>query len=238
MTGSWRGLQVTDNGKNLYCLKFGFTLAEVLITLGIIGVVAAMTMPALTAKYQQKVFVTKMKYTYTVLSNAFLMARADYGDPTTWDWGEEPSRANMERIVKTYVSPYLSKMNEGFVDNTSQYYYIRLKNGVTIVFSQDGCTDPNQCAEIDLRALYMICSIDDRLSYNNSEDRDYSRKDFLMKFHKNSNKMIYFTPSQDRNAVINSSMYGCNKNVPRYKRMNCGQLIYLDGWEIKDDYPW
>lgn len=31
----------------------GFTLAEVLITLGIIGVVAAMTMPSLITKYQK-----------------------------------------------------------------------------------------------------------------------------------------------------------------------------------------
>lgn len=32
----------------------GFTLSEVLITLGIIGIVAAMTMPVLTGKYQEK----------------------------------------------------------------------------------------------------------------------------------------------------------------------------------------
>ncbi len=37
----------------------GFTLAEVLITLGILGVVAALTMPSLTATYQKKVTVTR-----------------------------------------------------------------------------------------------------------------------------------------------------------------------------------
>lgn len=35
-------------------MKKGFTLAEVLITLGIIGVVAAMTLPTLVQKYQDK----------------------------------------------------------------------------------------------------------------------------------------------------------------------------------------
>jgi len=39
---------------NLVPLKSGFTLAEVLITLGIIGIVAAMTIPTLVANYQQK----------------------------------------------------------------------------------------------------------------------------------------------------------------------------------------
>ncbi|MBQ8167804.1 type II secretion system protein, partial [bacterium] len=34
--------------------KRGFTLAEVLITLAIIGVVAAMTIPTLVANYQQR----------------------------------------------------------------------------------------------------------------------------------------------------------------------------------------
>ena len=35
--------------------KLGFTLAEVLITLGIIGVVVAMTLPTLIARHQEKV---------------------------------------------------------------------------------------------------------------------------------------------------------------------------------------
>ena len=38
--------------------RFGFTLAEVLITLGIIGIVAAMTIPTLVADYQERSFNT------------------------------------------------------------------------------------------------------------------------------------------------------------------------------------
>ena len=41
--------------------KFAFTLAEVLITLGIIGVVAALTMPSLIAKHQKQVWATQLK---------------------------------------------------------------------------------------------------------------------------------------------------------------------------------
>ena len=44
----------------------GFTLAEVLITLGIIGVVAAMTIPTLMAKFEKQQYVTQLKETYTV----------------------------------------------------------------------------------------------------------------------------------------------------------------------------
>lgn len=44
--------------------KRGFTLAEVLITLGIIGVVAAITIPALISNYQISVNKTKLKKLY------------------------------------------------------------------------------------------------------------------------------------------------------------------------------
>ena len=50
--------------------RAAFTLAEVLITLGIIGVVAAMTIPTLIADYQEKVMVTKIKQGHSQLTNA------------------------------------------------------------------------------------------------------------------------------------------------------------------------
>lgn len=50
--------------------KNGFTLAEVLITLGIIGVVAAVTMPMIVKKYQEQVYKTAYKKVYAELSEA------------------------------------------------------------------------------------------------------------------------------------------------------------------------
>lgn len=47
-----------------------FTLAETLITLGIIGIVAALTLPQLIANYKEKVFVTKAKQSYNTIANA------------------------------------------------------------------------------------------------------------------------------------------------------------------------
>lgn len=51
-----------------------FTLAEVLITLGIIGVVAAMTIPTLMNKTQDREFKTAYKKAYSDLSQAFAQA--------------------------------------------------------------------------------------------------------------------------------------------------------------------
>ena len=52
-----------------YIRKAAFTLAEVLITLGIIGVVAALTIPSLIQKYQMKSFEVAFKKQYSVLNN-------------------------------------------------------------------------------------------------------------------------------------------------------------------------
>ena len=56
-----------------------FTLAEVLITLGIIGVVAALTLPTLIANYQKRVYVTQLKKSVSVLSNGFRLMMAHDG---------------------------------------------------------------------------------------------------------------------------------------------------------------
>ncbi len=58
--------------------KTGFTLAEVLITLGIIGVVAAMTIPTLIANTNSAKFRSQFKKTISTLNQAGLMAEAQY----------------------------------------------------------------------------------------------------------------------------------------------------------------
>lgn len=54
-----------------------FTLAEVLITLAIIGVVAAMTVPTLMQNHQRKAYTTQLHQVYTLLSQAFMQYMTD-----------------------------------------------------------------------------------------------------------------------------------------------------------------
>ncbi len=73
--------------------KFGFTLAEVLITLGIIGVVAAMTIPTLIQNTNSVKFATQFKKDISTLSQAALMAQAQYDTDyatTTHKCGDVP----------------------------------------------------------------------------------------------------------------------------------------------------
>lgn len=69
------------NKHNLNKKKFfqAFTLAEVLITLGIIGIVAAMTIPTLMNNIQDAQFKTSLKKNYSVLSQAYNLIANDNG---------------------------------------------------------------------------------------------------------------------------------------------------------------
>lgn len=71
--------------------KFGFTLAEVLVTLGIIGVVAALTLPGLIQNYQKIVLKNQFKKSYSQFFNALKLAQAKSGAPVTcYYWVKRP----------------------------------------------------------------------------------------------------------------------------------------------------
>ena len=61
-------------------MKKGFTLAEILITLAIIGIVAALTIPSVISNAQQQEFKTGLKKAVTVLNQAITTNLALDGD--------------------------------------------------------------------------------------------------------------------------------------------------------------
>ena len=81
-TSSKSGFTLAEGATNVNLspikAKVGFTLAEVLITLGIIGVVAAMTIPTLIANTNSAKFKSQYKKTLSTLNQAALMATAQY----------------------------------------------------------------------------------------------------------------------------------------------------------------
>lgn len=89
--------------------KFGFTLAEVLITLGIIGVVAALTMPSLIQSYKERETVSKLKKFYSVINQAFLLAINENGPVDTWDYAEVNPETGFTTSNKffEYLRPHL-----------------------------------------------------------------------------------------------------------------------------------
>lgn len=85
------------------CQRLGFTLAEVLITLGIIGVVAAMTLSALVNNAKNKELEAALKKNYSVIQQALQMYQAEHGVPLTSDITGTQKQANsLAALIKPY----------------------------------------------------------------------------------------------------------------------------------------
>lgn len=86
--------------------NLAFTLAEVLITLGVIWVVAAMTLPAVVGKYKEQVTVNKVKKIYSTMSNAILSSINDNGYPYEWNVSDKYTQQSANEFAG-YIIPYL-----------------------------------------------------------------------------------------------------------------------------------
>ena len=137
--------------------RFGFTLAEVLITLGIIGVVAAMTIPTLMNQSSQAVFRTGLKKMVSVLNQAITMNVAlndsDFsalpsGDTTGSVWGMLQSRMN---VMKTTVSATTDMGSASGAPFNTSNYTMYLSDGMTIAVNtaKGNCgTVTDKCAMV------------------------------------------------------------------------------------------
>ena len=86
--------------------RVAFTLAEVLITLGIIGVVAALTIPNIIKHYQNEVTVTKLQKAYSTLNQAFRQSENDNGSSEFW---QETPEISAHDYFEKYWKPYLKE---------------------------------------------------------------------------------------------------------------------------------
>ncbi|MBS5801682.1 MAG: type II secretion system protein [Brachyspira sp.] len=108
----------------------GFTLAEVLITLGIIGVVAAMTMPTLMNKTNNKELHTAFLKTYSELNQVAGLFKADYGisiSEYTAAHGSLTSSAGLKSEIASKIFAYykgsrnLTKDGQGTDDGEGNF---------------------------------------------------------------------------------------------------------------------
>ena len=96
------------NSEKKFCQRnFGFTLVEVLITLFIVGIVAALTIPILMQNSNDRTTVAALKKAYSILSSAYILAEQESGTPENWNLIANVSPQGGENILNT-LAPYLS----------------------------------------------------------------------------------------------------------------------------------
>ena len=217
----------------------GFTLAEVLITLGIIGVVATLTLPNLSANYQKKQTISKLKKTYSTLTNAFALSEVDNGPISEW---ENKSDIGATAYFQKYVEPYLKGSRVcttyqacGYAESHPwQTKTGERKNSIGVV---DNATD-NRISFYLNDGTFISMSGGIYLDLNGAKGPNIYGKDF-------------FSFSITNQGIVP----GCSKVVqPTWTEQNirdrCSKannydgaccaavLIELDDWEMGEDYPW
>lgn len=232
-----------------------FTLAEVLITLGIIGVVAAMTMPSLITNYQKKQTVTQLKKAYSELSQALKASEAEYGTMDSWDfsgYNQQNSAERDEDFTKHYILPNIKTMkvcspssNECWADN------VLALNKTIKAPPQNGRDNSFVTASgysvyywPDTKGVWFFIDING-LKKPNIVGRDIFRFRLCIDDGNNAKNYALSPYGADRklyykNDLINgNSNGGCNKdNSSRYAGDTCAALIMYNNWEITKDYPW
>ncbi|MGN0005524.1 MAG: type II secretion system protein [Candidatus Gastranaerophilaceae bacterium] len=92
-------------------MKKGFTLAEVLITLVVIGVIASFTIPAVINAQNDKEVLARLKKSYSALSQVMMTTQALNGSFT--DWGmQDNNTASIEYTFNHYILPYIKNMKK------------------------------------------------------------------------------------------------------------------------------
>ena len=215
-------------------MKKGFTLAEVLITLGIIGVVAALTIPTLIQNYKVKQASTRLKKFNSVMRQAVMLSEIDNGSIFSWKRNKNIKDENnqddyvanameIEKYFDTYLAKYIkyselekngvigNEVSLKFFDGSS----LKIHNGgcLDIYYDLNGESAPNESGR-DI-FIFLLCS-------DKSEARTYL-----------GSENSYFGAYNDKNISSRDDALELCKEISDY----CSLLLQYDNWEFKKDYP-
>lgn len=233
------------------CHKKAFTLAEVLITLGIIGIVAAMTLPSIIQKNNNKVVETRLKKFYSAMNQAILMAENDYGDKKYWykdlkgaqldeDGKPIPGSSEQEKWFNKYLAPYLNILE-----------HETLANGSYIVYFADG--GALQLAPQTTRDYYFYPGKPKKCLAKNKKSGNWYQTSGICMFVFNFNPAATSSAWEhhynkgmepfkaDWNGKIemlkSGSVYSCTGTYTGNNNHYCTAIIQMNNWKIPDDYP-
>ncbi|MCM1339704.1 MAG: type II secretion system GspH family protein [Muribaculaceae bacterium] len=229
--------------------KVAFTLAETLITLGIIGVVAAMTIPNLMASYQKKQTVARLKKAYSVVQQAVRLSEDENGEVESWN-----TTLNGSNFFKTYIANYVKYLNEytsaqlatraprtvlsgarytGTTYNSVNSSHFTLLDGSMVTMNLHSSAEKGLWVGIDVNGL--------------SKPNQIGKDTFLFFFSSGyglrplgdvgtpAGFNYGISYSRAKVGPKGTSGNACAKGKSGYW---CAALIMQDGWKISGDYPW
>ncbi len=212
-----------------------FTLAEVLITLGIIGIVAAMTLPSVIGNAQKEATAAKVHKFYNTINNALQLAIVEHGDVENW-MGEPKDltyEENLEFLQRYFLKHIkINRFDKCKPNNNSNAVCFYLTSGGMVAFKYD-------------------INGGDFTYYVNGRYERGPRNEFWFQFnkidgmtddgvviHNTLNRKITVEPYtfgwDGKNETLNTSERGCAGENPLY----CTKILQLNNWKFPKDYAW
>ena len=213
--------------------KSAFTLAEVLITLGIIGIIAAITIPILIQNYKNNVVETRLKKMYSIMNQAIIMSEDNNGNLEEWNFDNKD-------FLNTYIIPYLNKTDIKKIDATAKYSGVYLSDGSLIITK-----NIEYGAGLGANLEYFFYPDAKNFNFSEFNGRKYSGSKFFLfrlvypnsecnPLHKKGFEP-YICGLNKSNDPNKDGIYACNKENT-YK-FYCTYAIQRNGWKIPKDYP-
>lgn len=228
-------------------MKRGFTLAEVLITLSIIGVVAALTMPSLIQNHQKKQTAVKLKQTYSLMIQGIRLAENELGEIENWEVSESKTFSD------TYIKPYFKVVQEYEPSEMPPDYHIYCHNGdicegygaflpaKKLVLANGVLITPHPYSYNISGQTYTSFTIIVDVNGLNGPNR-YGRDIFMFNIDIQYGLIPYglgnIAGQIDKKDVSRNTLMSGESRACKILGIYCAAVIMLDGWEIKDDYPW
>jgi len=235
--------------------KKAFTLAEVLITLVIIGVIAALTIPNVINDYQKRETVSRLKKAYSALCNAVKLAELNTGDSASnWDFDLDG-----KDFFDRYLRPYIATAQPNSLAEYQEKARVKYLNGQDCTAEswclQNPSTGSNYNAVLSDGTLMIIEAYHKDTSVakvvifdlNGLKNPNKIGRDiFAFIIQKNEKQVVPMgahighSPTNSGEDFTRANILGnlnqsCNANQ---KGEYCAGLIMIDSWQIKNDYPW
>lgn len=225
-------------------MKRAFTLSEVLVTLGIIGVVAAISVPQIVTNYQKHQTIVQLKKVYSDINNAVRLSEAENGPMSDWDFIKSVCYEYecIKPFIERYYLPYFKDAKiitqQDIPDYSDTRYracnYIRLNNGVLLKMFNHG------------DYIWLFADINGTKGPNKlGRDIFVFNANGFADFKADGTRVyrITFWSNPYSNATVENltspSDYACTSNNTHvHARYYCGKLIEISGWKIPPNYPW
>ena len=157
--------------------RAAFTLAEVLITLGIIGVVAAMTMPVIIQNARGKVLQTQLKKAYSILSQTTQQfindeqqipnpqncsnPESDFLKPLSkyFNGGTYCSKSECSEIFNKIITTYKNYPKNNVINGTGSFEnclddgFITTNDSMLIIFDKGTCVSDRFLFTVDINGI-------------------------------------------------------------------------------------